>query len=144
MPFGMKNATSTFSKTMIEVFGIYLDKFLKFFVDDLNVHNIIWEEHLEHLCHVLLQLKEVNIKLNLGKCEFVNSNLRFLRHVVSCDGTQPDLKKIKIVTSFPIPIIVINVQVFLGLTRYYRNYVKGYSCIAIPLFNLTKKDVVFK
>lgn len=54
MPFGMKNATSTFSKTMIEVFGIYLDKFLKFFVDDLNVHNITWEEHLEHLCHVLL------------------------------------------------------------------------------------------
>jgi hypothetical protein len=54
MPFAMKNATSTFSKTMIEVFGIYLDKFLKFFVDDLNVHNITWEEHLEHLCHVLL------------------------------------------------------------------------------------------
>jgi hypothetical protein len=40
MPFGMKNATNTFSKTMIKVFGIYLDKNFNVFVDDLNVHRI--------------------------------------------------------------------------------------------------------
>jgi hypothetical protein len=40
MPFGMKNATSIFSNTITEVFGIFLDKFLKVFVDDFNVHNI--------------------------------------------------------------------------------------------------------
>ncbi len=39
MLFGMKNATNTFSRTMIEVFGEYMDKFLKVFVDDLNIHN---------------------------------------------------------------------------------------------------------
>ncbi len=37
MPFDMKNAISTFSKTMNGVFGAYMDKFLKVFVDDLNV-----------------------------------------------------------------------------------------------------------
>jgi hypothetical protein len=40
MPFGMKNTTNTFSKTMIEVFGNYMDKFLKVFVDELNIHNM--------------------------------------------------------------------------------------------------------
>lgn len=49
MPFGMKNVTSTFFGTMKEVFGAYMDKFLKVFVNDLNVHIMIWEEHLEHL-----------------------------------------------------------------------------------------------
>jgi hypothetical protein len=29
MPFGMKNATNTFSRTMTEVFKEYMDKFLK-------------------------------------------------------------------------------------------------------------------
>jgi len=31
---------------MTEVFGQYMDKFLKVFVDDLNIHNMIWEDHL--------------------------------------------------------------------------------------------------
>jgi hypothetical protein len=49
MPFGMKNVTITFSRIMIKVFGKYMDKFLKVFIDDLNIHNMIWEDHLEHL-----------------------------------------------------------------------------------------------
>jgi len=88
MPFCKKNATSTFSKTMMEVFGAYLDSFLKVFVDDLNVHSLNQEEHLEHLRYVLLKLREVNPKLNLGKCEFAKTNFVFLGHVVSCDVSQ--------------------------------------------------------
>jgi hypothetical protein len=41
MPFGVKNATNTFSITMIKVFGYYMDKFLKVFVDDLNTHSMM-------------------------------------------------------------------------------------------------------
>jgi putative transposase len=46
MPFGLKNATSMFTKTMSEVFKDLGSKFLKVFVDDLNVHSESWEEHL--------------------------------------------------------------------------------------------------
>jgi hypothetical protein len=31
----------------------------------------------------------------------------------------------------------------LGLIGYYQNYVQGYSWLATPLFELTKKDVDF-
>jgi len=46
MPFGLKNATSTFTRTMLEVFKDLGSKFLKVFVDDLNVHSCSWDEHL--------------------------------------------------------------------------------------------------
>ncbi len=46
MPFGLKNATSTFTRTMSEVFKDFGSKFLKVFVDDLNVHSESWVEHL--------------------------------------------------------------------------------------------------
>jgi putative transposase len=39
MPFGLKNATSTFTRTISEVFKDLGRKFLKVFVDDFNVHN---------------------------------------------------------------------------------------------------------
>jgi len=39
MPFRLKNATNTFSRTMAEVFKDLGSKFLKVFVDDLNIHS---------------------------------------------------------------------------------------------------------
>jgi hypothetical protein len=60
---------------MTKVFGEYMDKFLKVFVNDLNVHNTMWETYLEHLRFVLLKLREVNLKLNPSKCEFAKLTL---------------------------------------------------------------------
>jgi hypothetical protein len=143
MPFGLKNATSTFTRTMTEVFKDLGDTFLKVFVDDLNVHSEKWQDHLQHLGAVLSRLKEVNLKLNPSKCCFAAGSIVFLGHVVSKEGTRLDPGKIDVVRRFPEPTIVTNVRSFLGLTGYYRKYIKGYSRIAGPLFELTKKDVVF-
>jgi hypothetical protein len=133
MPFGLKNATSTFTRIMSEVFRELGSKFLKVFVD----------EHLQHLRMVLCTLRGVNLKLNLNKCSFAAKSITFLGHVVSGDGTTPDPGKIEAVLHFPQPRTVTNVKSFLGLTGYYRKYVKGYACLAAPLFELTKKDADF-
>ncbi len=78
MPFGMKNTTNTFSRTMTKVFGEYLDKSLKVFVDDLNVHSTTWEIHLDHLIFVFLKLREVNLKLKtLANVNFLRITLDF-------------------------------------------------------------------
>jgi hypothetical protein len=141
MPFGLKNATNTFTRTMSEVFKDLGSKFLKVFVDDLNVHSESWEEHLQHLGVVLYKLREVNLKLNPNKCCFAAKIITFLGHVVSEEGTRLDPGKIEAFLHFPQPKTVTNVRSFLGLTGYYRNYVRGYSRLAAPLFELTKKDV---
>jgi hypothetical protein len=47
MPFGLKNATNTFTRTMSSVFKELGDKFLKVFMDDLNVHSKNWENHFQ-------------------------------------------------------------------------------------------------
>jgi hypothetical protein len=101
MPFGLKNATSTFTRTMSEVFKDLGDKFLKVFVDDLNVHSESWEDHLQHLGAVLSRLREVNLKLNPSKCCFAAESIVFLGHVVSKEGTKPDPSKIDAVLRFP-------------------------------------------
>jgi len=143
MPFGLKNATSTFTRTMSLVFKELGDKFLKVFVDDLNVHSENWEDHLRHLEAVLSKLREMNLKLNPGKCCFAAESIVFLGYVVSKEGAKLDPKKIDAVLRFPKPTTVTSVRSFLGLTGYYRKYVRRYSRLAGLLFELTKKDVAF-
>jgi hypothetical protein len=70
MPFGLKTTIGTLSKTMAEMFKDWTNQFLKIFVDDVNIHNQTWEEHLTHSKVVLTQLREVNLKFNLRKCSF--------------------------------------------------------------------------
>ncbi len=67
----------------------------------------------------------------------------FLGYVVSKEGAKLDPKKIDAVLRFPEPTTVSNVRSFLGLTGYYRKYVRGYSRLAGLLFESTKKDVAF-
>jgi hypothetical protein len=112
---------------MSEVFKDLGSKFLKVFVDDLNVHIRSWEEHLQHLDMVLCKLKEVNIKLNPNKCCFAAKSITFLGHVVSESGTKPDPGKIEAVLHFPQPRTVTNVRSFLGLTGYYWKYIISYA-----------------
>jgi hypothetical protein len=92
---------------------------------------------------VLSRLREVNLKLNPSKCCFAAESIVFLGHVVSKEGTKPDPGKIDAMLCFPEPKTVTNVRSFLGLTGYYRKYIRGYSRLASPLFELTKKDVAF-
>jgi hypothetical protein len=51
----------------------------------------------------MMKLKEVNLKFNPSKCEFVKTSIGFLGHVVSREGTQPYQKKVKAITKYPLP-----------------------------------------
>jgi hypothetical protein len=90
---------------------------------------------------VLAWLKEVNLKLNLSKCIFAIKNIIFLIYVVNKNGTIPSLQRIKVFSYSHVLILVNNMCTFLGLTRYYCNYVKGYAKVVTSLFEQKKKDV---
>jgi len=62
---------------------------------------------------------------------------------VTKQGSYPNPEKVYDVKDFPIPKTITNVQAFLGLTIYYKNFVRGYGKIVVPLFDLTKKDWSF-
>jgi hypothetical protein len=128
---------------MSKVFKELGNKFLKMFVDELNVHSESWEEHLQHLDVVFLKLKEVNLKLNSSKCYFATKCITFLGHLVSNEGTKLNPGKTNAMLHFLKPRMVINVKSFLILTWYYQNYVQGYSQLVVPLFELIKKDIDF-
>jgi len=72
-----------FFRTMVKVFIEWINQFFNFFVDDVNIHNSDWSEHLEHLMLVFKRLRYIHLKLNPGKCCFGVRKIAFLGHVVN-------------------------------------------------------------
>ena len=68
------------------------------------------------------------------------SELPHLSHEVGDGKRCPDIEKIEKVKEAIPPTTKKELRSFLGLTGFYRSYIKDYSGIAIPLTDMTKKD----
>jgi len=101
------------------------------------------EEHADHLRIVLEVLREHQLYGKLSKCEFWLGEVQFLGHVISSQGIAVDPSKIETVLKWERPHMVTKVRSFLGLTRYYRRFVEGFSKMVSPLTQLTRKDQPF-
>jgi hypothetical protein len=67
----------------------------------------------------------------------------FLGYRITSEGVCIDDSRIKSLKNYPKPTKAKNVKEFLGLTGYYRQFIKNYADIVDPLNNLTRKNVKF-
>ncbi len=90
------------------------------------------------------QFRQYGFTVHPHKCDFACHELKFLGHIWTREGIKPDSTKVEVMQNFPAPTSVTEVRRWLGLSGYYRRFVKDYSKLAHPLTELTKKDVPFE
>ncbi|KAK8936447.1 hypothetical protein KSP39_PZI012366 [Platanthera zijinensis] len=140
MPFGLTNAPATFQATMNDIFRPVLRKHVLVFFDDILVFSSTWQEHLLHVRQTFSTLRRHTLAVNQKKCSFGETCVHYLGHTISADGVAMDTDKVHAVLHWPTPTSLREVRGFLGLTGYYRRFIKDYGGIARPLTQLLKKS----
>ena len=110
------------------------------FIDDVMVAMETEEGHNEIVEEVLRRLEENDLFVKLEKCVWKVREVGFLEVIIGEDKVRMEKEKVQGVIKWPVPKSVKDVQKFLGLANYYRQFVKDFAKIAKPLHEMTRKE----
>jgi len=145
MFFGMMNSLATFQGMMNEIMRDLINEGkVAVFVDDVLVGTDDEKGHDEIVVEVLKRLEENNLYVKPEKCLWKVNKVNFLGVVMGQGKIEMEEEKVEGVLNWPIPKMVRDVRKFLGLTNYYRQFIKNFATLAKLLNTLTRKDEKWK
>jgi len=138
MFFGMTNLPAIFQAMMNEILRDLINEGkVAVFVDDVLVGTETEEEHDEIMEEILRRLEENDLYIKLEKCVWKVRKIGFLEVIIGPNRIEMEEEKINGVLSWPQPKNVKDVRKFLGLTNYYRRFIKDFTRVARPINVLT-------
>ena len=134
MPFGLTGAPSTFANmTANNMYDLLGKGIMELFVDDGGTAADSFAEMMDKLTKIFTWVREKNLSLSAGKCEFFMKEMIFAGASVGPKGVQPDLKKLTAIVNWKTPENATALAGFLGLTGWFRDLIKGYAKKEQPL-----------
>ena len=103
MPFGLKNAGSTYQRMMTRMFESLLGKNIKIYIDHMVVKSKMVSEHLGDLRAVFEILRSYKLRLNASKCSFGVGSGKFLGYMVTHRGIEVNPDQIKAINNMRTP-----------------------------------------
>jgi hypothetical protein len=144
-PFGLTGAPATFQRYINNTLREFLDEFCSVFIDDILIYSSgSLADHRKKVRKVMKRLQDAGLQVDIDKCEFETTTVKYLGFIVEAGkGIRVDPTEITAIESWERPRSVKGVRSFLGFANYYRDFVPGFSDIAMPLTALTKKGTPF-
>ena len=140
LPFGVHGAPATFQRLMDRILRPHRE-YAAAYLDDIVIHSTSWSAHLEHLEAVLGALRRAGLTANAKKCRLGLSETNYLGYTIGRGCVKPQVQKVERVRNWPRPVTQKQVKSFLGLISYYQKFIKNYSTIAAPLYELTRQKL---
>ena len=135
--FGIKTAPAQFQRIMDKILvGI---PGVRARLDDILVATVGGSNnHFKVLKQVFDRLTKHNVKLNGEKCQFFQSEVKYMGYKLNSQGVSPLESKLGAIKNALRPTNRTELKSFLGMVNYYSRFLPDLSTILSPLYNLTK------
>ena len=103
MPFGLKNAGSTYQRMMTRMFEPQLGKSIEVYIDDMMVKSKVVSEHVRDLRDIFEILRRHKLRLNASKCSFGVGSGKFLGYMMTHRRIEVSPDQIRAINSLQPP-----------------------------------------
>lgn len=138
LPFGISSAPKHFQRRISEILGDVEGTVC--LMDDILVHGKSQEEHDRRLITVLQRLQDAGLTLNERKCEFSQSQVKFLGQIIDQQGVRPDPDKVSAILNMKIPACAGDIRRLLGMTNQMGKFSASLAEKTKPLRDLLSKN----
>lgn len=141
MPFGVTNGPGTFQRYIDEVLRPH-EAYASWYIDDVLIFAESEGQHDERVRAVKQTLAEHEIHINNEKAIYKARAVKFLGMIIHEDRVtaDPDVPAIR---DWPTPTSRTELQQWLGLANYFRNFLPNFAETAAPLYKLTSPEREF-
>ena len=146
MPFELYNAFETFQSFINETLRKYFDDFCTTYLNDILIYSDNYEQHQIHVHKILIKLRVAHLYLDIKKCQFNVTQVRYLSLVITIKKIKMNSNKVRVIQKWETSRYLKNVQIFLSFVNFYRRFVREYSRLVKSLSTLIKfdkKNIVF-
>ena len=133
MPFGLKNAGSTYQRMMTRMFKPQLGKNIEVYIDDMVVKSKVVSEHMGDLGSIFEILRKQKLHLNASKCSFGVGSGKFLGYMITHQGIEVNFDQIKVINGLP-PRNPKEVQKLIGMTTTLNRFISRSAKRCRPFF----------
>ena len=139
MPFGLKNAGTTYQRMMTKMFEPQLGKNIEVYIDDMVVKSKVMSDHVEDLENIFEILRRHKLCLNASKYSFGVGSGKFLGYMVTHCGIEVNPDQIRAIKNLQPPRNPKDVQKLTGMTVTLNRFISRSADRCRPFFQLLHK-----
>lgn len=137
MPFGLKNASTTYQRLVNKMFKDHIGKIMEVYVDDMLKSTKV-KDHVGHLEEMLAILCEYQMKLNPLKYAFEVASGKFLGFMVNQKGIEANPGKVQAPIDMDSPRKPKDVQKLTGYVAALNRFILKATDKCVPFFNILR------
>ena len=122
----------------------YINHFCQIYLNDILIYSKIRREHERHLIQIFQKLKEIDLQINIKKCEFFKTKVFFLDVILSIENLRMNSQKIQKIVNWIRSICLKEIQIFVDFCNFYRRFIKEFSKLIKSLIRMTQKKIDFE